>query len=147
MLFNLFLLTFVCHLSAGAKSKVEEITDQKDFKKLLKTKNNVLLCFHDLPKAGAGSKILGLLAEVSEKVKGFGTVAAVDCNDKEGKKLCKKLKISFPAAQNFALKHYKEGVFHKDYNRKQTLASFVNFMKDPAAGLCPIHYILSLNSN
>jgi hypothetical protein len=77
------LLVSVCRVSHGAKSnKIEDILDHKDFKKLLKTKNNVLVCFHDLPKAGAGSKTLALLAEVAEKVKGFGTVASVDCGDK-----------------------------------------------------------------
>ena len=134
ILVNLFLLASILHLSGGAKSKIEEISEQKEYKKLLKTKNNVLLCFHDLPRSGAGSKIFGLLNEVSEKVKGFGTVASVDCNDKEGKKLCKKLKITIPNNQNYALKHYKEGAFHKDYDRRHTVSSCVNFMKDPTGG-------------
>ena len=49
--------------------------------------------------------------------------------------MCKKLKISIPPSnQNVLLKHYKDGNFHKDYDRKHLLQSFVNFMKDPTAG-------------
>lgn len=29
------------------------------------------------------------------------------------------------------MKHYKDGEFHKDYDRKETLASLTAFMKDP----------------
>jgi hypothetical protein len=63
----LSIMVVICHLSkSGAKtSKIDEISDHKDFKKLLKTKNNVLVCFHEAPK---NAKILTLLAEVSEKV-------------------------------------------------------------------------------
>ena len=129
------ILAAVCLPSVAAKSsKFDEIVDHKDFKKLLKTKNNVLVAFHDLPKSGAGSKLMTLLAEASEKIKGFGTIAAVDCGDKEGKKLCKKLKVVVPGSQNYILKHFKDGNFHKDYDRKLVAASLVNFMKDQTAG-------------
>lgn len=30
------------------------------------------------------------------------------------------------------MKHYKDGEFHKDYDRQLTAASFVNFLRDPA---------------
>ena len=30
-----------------------------------------------------------------------------------------------------SLKHYKDGEFHKDYDRKESVQSFVAFMKDP----------------
>lgn len=48
------------------------------------------------------------------------------------KKLCKKMKIA-PAP--VALKHYKDGDFHKDYDRQVTLTSIVNFMRDPGGDL------------
>lgn len=48
------------------------------------------------------------------------------------KKLCKKLKAS---PKPVALKHFKDGEFHKDYDRQLTAASFVNFLRDPAGDL------------
>lgn len=35
----------------------------------------------------------------------------------------------------FALKHYKDGDFHKDYDRQVTASSIVNFMRDPGGDL------------
>ena len=46
----------------------------------------------------------------------------------EGKKLCKNLKVK---PELYVLKHYKDGDYHKDYDRKETLQSLVAFMKDP----------------
>lgn len=34
-----------------------------------------------------------------------------------------------------ALKHYKDGDFHKDYDRQLTVTSIVNFMRDPTGDL------------
>lgn len=34
-----------------------------------------------------------------------------------------------------ALKHYKDGTFHKDYNRQVAVSSIVNFMRDPTGDL------------
>ena len=130
---NLLMVIAVTSIS-GKTNKIDEIVDHKDFKKLLKTKNNVLVYFHDMPKSGVGSKMVSMLTEVSEKIKGLGTIASVDCGDKEGKKLCKKLKVVVPASQNFILKHFKDGNFHKDYDRKLVQQSLVTFMKDPGAG-------------
>ena len=50
----------------------------------------------------------------------------------EGRKICKKYKVSPEPA---VLKHYKDGNFHKDYDRKMTVTSMVNFMRDPAGDL------------
>jgi len=33
------------------------------------------------------------------------------------------------------LKHYKDGEFHKDYDRLETLQSVVNFMRDPTGDI------------
>jgi hypothetical protein len=33
------------------------------------------------------------------------------------------------------LKHYKDGDFHKDYDRLETVPSMVNFMRDPAGDI------------
>jgi protein disulfide isomerase family A protein 5 len=131
---HIILLAISISFVASKTAKFDEIVDHKEFKKLMKTKNNILVAFHDLPKSGAGSKLLTLLSEVSEKIKGLGTIASVDCGDKEGRKLCKKMKIIVPANQNFVLKHFKDGSFHKDFDRKLNLQSIVNFMKDPTSG-------------
>lgn len=50
----------------------------------------------------------------------------------EAKKMCKKLKAN---PNPIALKHYKDGEFHKDYDRQLTVPSIVNFMRDPAGDL------------
>ncbi len=52
----------------------------------------------------------------------------VSCSNSEGKKLCKSLKIK---PEPRVLKHYKDGEFHKDYDRKESVPSFIAFMKDP----------------
>lgn len=46
--------------------------------------------------------------------------------------MCKKLKAN---PNPIALKHYKDGEFHKDYDRQLTVTSIVNFMRDPAGDL------------
>ena len=33
------------------------------------------------------------------------------------------------------LKHYKDGDFHKDYDRLETMQSMVNFMRDPSGDI------------
>lgn len=43
--------------------------------------------------------------------------------------MCKSLKVK---PEPYILKHYKDGEFHKDYDRKETSQSMVAFMKDPA---------------
>lgn len=48
------------------------------------------------------------------------------------KKICKKLKVT-PTPET--LKHYKDGEFHKDYDRRMVVSSMVTFMKDPAGDL------------
>ncbi|KAF2896663.1 hypothetical protein ILUMI_09512 [Ignelater luminosus] len=46
--------------------------------------------------------------------------------------MCKKLKIT---PETYVLKHYKDGEFNKDYTRKETIISMVNFMRDPTGDL------------
>lgn len=50
----------------------------------------------------------------------------------EAKKMCKKLKAN---PQPVILKHYKDGDFHKDYDRQLLATSIVNFMRDPTGDL------------
>ena len=122
-------LYLLCHLEAAKKTSkiVQEISDHKELKKLLKTKTNVLIYFFDKPTSG---KLINVLREVGDKVKGTGTIVSVDCSQSDGKKLCKKLKIKLTDG-GYTLKHYKDGDFNKDYDRLETVESMTTFMKDP----------------
>jgi len=113
------------------KSLVESVSDHKDFKKVLRTKNNVLAVYSNNPKKS--TEIHKILDEVSVEVKGLATILSIDCSDKDGKKLCKKLKV--PGDPVYVIKHYKDGDFHKDYDRAQKVKSFVTFLKDPSGDL------------
>ncbi|XP_055641781.1 protein disulfide-isomerase A5 isoform X2 [Toxorhynchites rutilus septentrionalis] len=55
-----------------------------------------------------------------------------DCSSGESKKICKKMKAQ-PTPH--ILKHYKDGDFHKDYDRQLTATSMANFMRDPTGDL------------
>ena len=60
----------------GSKS-LDEVTEVKEFKKLLKTRTSVLVCF--TKSAQEASQISKLLVEVAEIVRGTGTIIRVDC--------------------------------------------------------------------
>lgn len=108
---------------------IEDVTEFKDVKKLLRTKTNVLILF---AKSGKDTvDITKVFSEAAEEVRGQATLCYVDCNS-EAKKLCKKLKVS---PEPFVIKHYKNGEFNKDYDRKETVASMVNFLKDPTGDI------------
>lgn len=51
----------------------------------------------------------------------------------EARKLCKKLKID--PQKPYLIKHYKDGEFHKDYDRSDTVNSMTNFLRDPMGDL------------
>lgn len=51
---------------------------------------------------------------------------------RDAKKMCKKLKIP---NDTFIIKHYKDGDFNKNYDRKLTSSSMTNFMRDPTGDL------------
>jgi len=120
----------LCHMAAAkktGKTVIQEISGHKEFKKLMKTKTNVLVYFFDKPISG---KVINVLREVADKVKGTGTIVSVECGVGDGKKLCKKLKIKL-SDKGYLLKHYKDGDFNKDYDRLETVESMTTFMKDP----------------
>jgi len=122
-------LSIVTSSKKSTKNLVENVSDHKDFKKLLRTKNNVFVIFSGGVKVSAD--IQKKLVEVADLVKGLGTVAAIDCAG-DGKKLCKKMKVS---TNKYVLKHYKDGDFHKDYDRSENVQSMVTFLKDPTGDL------------
>ncbi|XP_063704106.1 protein disulfide-isomerase A5 [Culicoides brevitarsis] len=114
---------------ASKSHTIENLQNEKEFKKLLKTKNNILSLF--MMSTKENQNILKIFRESSELVKGLGTLVVIDCSAGEMKKFCKKLKISPP----FAIKHYKDGEYHKDYDRAITVTSVSNFLKDPTGDL------------
>lgn len=61
-----------------------------------------------------------------------GTMVVIDCSNNDLKKLCKKLKI---VPEPHVIKHYKDGEFHKDYDRQLVASSITNFMRDPTGDL------------
>lgn len=120
--------------SAYAKTQkspvIDNITDMKELKKLFRTKTNVLILF--VAGMKDNNALLASFRDAAHAVKGQGTMVLLDCNNSEVKKICKKLKAT-PAP--FALKHFKDGDFHKDYDRQLTTTSMVNFMRDPTGDL------------
>lgn len=92
---------------------------------------NVLVYFFDADLASAELKTnLRILNEAANLAYGVGTIVVVDCRDVEGKKLCKKLK-GLPTSGLYALKHYANGEFHKDYDRSFNAKSIFRFLSDP----------------
>lgn len=110
----------------GLKS-AQTVSDLKEWKKLLKTRNNVLALFAD--SKNSVSDFLPMLEKVAQEVRGKGTLVFIDCSA-EAKKMCKNLKMK---PTPFALKHYKDGKFNKDYDRLMEEKSMASFMLNPTA--------------
>ncbi|XP_019378124.1 PREDICTED: protein disulfide-isomerase A5 isoform X2 [Gavialis gangeticus] len=120
----------VCLLPAKVSPLIEKISDHKDFKKLLRTRNNILVLYSK--STAAAESPLRLLSDVAQVVKGRGTISWIDCGDAESRKLCKKMKVDPSSKEKgVELLHYKDGAFHTEYNRAVTLKSMVAFLKDP----------------
>nr|XP_026500812.1 protein disulfide-isomerase A5 [Vanessa tameamea] len=133
---KVLILCFLCvHLSSQVKkqktSVISDIDDIKEFKKLLRTKTNVLVLFINNNKAS--QPVLEVFKEAADNMKGQATLVMMDCSGSEGKKLCKKLKVS--TEKPYRLKHYKDGDYHKDYNRGMSVSAMVNFLRDPTGDL------------
>ncbi|CAH0578023.1 unnamed protein product [Chrysodeixis includens] len=110
---------------------ISDITDVKDLKKLLRTKTNVLILY--MNELRGSQAILDVFKPTADAMKGQATLAIIDCSGGEGKKLCKKLKIS--SDKPYYLKHYKDGEYHKDYDRNESITSMSNFLRDPTGDL------------
>lgn len=121
--------------STKVSSLIERISDPKDLKKLLRTRNNVLVLYSESEVAAESH--LKLLSTVAQAVKGQGTICWVDCGDAESRKLCKKMKVDLsPKDKKIELFHYQDGAFHMQYDRAVTLKSIVAFLKDPKVPHC-----------
>ncbi|XP_033625097.1 protein disulfide-isomerase A5-like [Asterias rubens] len=128
LLFGLILYVFVLGLTDAKKAKLQDIMaveDMKEFKKILRTRNNVLVMFSKT--ANDASSWMNVYGEVASEMKGLATLLTVDCSD--AKKLCKKLKVS---PSNLVLKHYQDGEFNKDYDRRKNKKSLSYFLTNPS---------------
>ena len=126
MEFGLLVTLVLCAVCASTiASDLLNVDDLKEWKKVLRTRTNVMGAF------GASKKsmkdLVPMLEKVAGEVKGKGTFVIVDC--KEAKKLCKTLKVS-PA--KYVLRHYQSGSFHKEYDRQLRESSLLSFMKNPS---------------
>nr|CAB3264752.1 protein disulfide-isomerase A5 [Phallusia mammillata] len=124
------ILTLSSYCYAGknkANTKwIQEIDGVKSFKKLLRTKTNVMVMFAN--DENAATKSFDVYGECATEMKGTATLAWVDCSTKEGKKLCKKQKAAPSPVQ---LQHYKDGEFSSIYDRRYTVKSLKAFLLDP----------------
>lgn len=110
----------------GLKSAVT-VSELKEWKKLIKTRNNVLVLFAN--GKNYVSDFLPMFEKVAGSIRGKGTLVFVDCAA-EGKKMCKNLKLR---PSPYALKHYRDGSFHKEYDRLMEEKSMLSFMANPTA--------------
>ena len=85
--------------------------------------------FVNSPKQNAS--VVKIFEETADYIKGQGSMVFADCSG-DAKKLCKKLKIN---PDPIIIKHYKDGEFHKNYDRKYTVLSMLNFMRDPTGDI------------
>jgi hypothetical protein len=120
-IFSLFLMLCIVDIISAAFSVIE-IEKAKDLKKTISTKTNLLVLYASSSKNSEVIAIRNLLKSVD------GSFAVVDCTNKDLKKLCKK---NLPEGSAYVLKHYKDGVFNKDYDRQLTKSSLSTFMRDP----------------
>lgn len=57
---------------------IDDIDDIKEFKKILRTKTNVLICFTNNLKQS--TSIIKVFKETASIVKGLGTMVLIDCS-------------------------------------------------------------------
>uniref|UniRef100_A0A8C7YQH8 Protein disulfide isomerase family A, member 5 n=1 Tax=Oryzias sinensis TaxID=183150 RepID=A0A8C7YQH8_9TELE len=122
-LFNVLMFYQVWLLSALDAVKVspliDKVGDHKDFKKLLRTRTNVLVLY--TKTATSGDSHLKLLSDVAQTVKGQGTIAWVNCGNVQK---CDELAAYFGIPDRFFSVSF---CFHVS-----VLQSMVAFLKDPS---------------
>uniref|UniRef100_G1LDS5 Thioredoxin domain-containing protein n=1 Tax=Ailuropoda melanoleuca TaxID=9646 RepID=G1LDS5_AILME len=111
--------------STKVSSLIEKISDPKDLKKLLRTRNNVLVLYSK--SEAAAESHLRLLSTVAQAVKGQGTICWVDCGYET--KVC--IFTTILKVNAFFSSFDRDGAFHTEYNRAVTFKSIVAFLKDP----------------
>jgi hypothetical protein len=122
-----FLIFIIFIKFSNINGSLIEIEKQKDLKRTIATKTNLLVLYAANTKSSDVIALKNLLKSVD------GSFAIVDCSDKTLKKqLCKKV---LPEEVSFVLKHYKDGSFNKDYDRQLTKSSMQYFLKDPTGDI------------
>uniref|UniRef100_A0A2A4JWB4 Thioredoxin domain-containing protein n=1 Tax=Heliothis virescens TaxID=7102 RepID=A0A2A4JWB4_HELVI len=131
LLLCIILIQESVHAKKQKTAVITDLNDIKEFKKLLRTKTNVLILFVNNQKGS--QSVTDVFKDTADAMKGQATLAIIDCNNSDGKKLCKKLKIG--SDKSYYLKHYKDGEYHKDYDRNESVNSLSNFLRDPTGDL------------
>jgi len=112
-------------LSAVKFKSIIESKNVKELKKILKTNKNVLILY--TPDEKSALPTIKYMEPLAKDLKGQATFVYINCGvSKESKKLCKKY-----GATSMVLKHYKDGEFNKDYDRRPNAKSMLAFMLDP----------------
>ena len=76
--FQFLMLEFNVYLTKDTKNSViDNIYDIKDFKKIIRTKTNVLVCYTNSIKQA--SQVIKVLREAGDVMKGQGTMVLMDC--------------------------------------------------------------------
>jgi len=118
------LLLAAALLCVYAADDLVRVSDAKAFKKLLKQKSNVFVIYSN---GVPDKKQLAEYTDLASKIRGKGTLALVDCNNKASKKLCEDIE------KDRTIKYYKEGEFVTDYKRPLKPKSIESFISNPNA--------------
>lgn len=77
-----------CIVALAAKDKqhvkgatIEDITDLKDLRKLLRTKNNVLILFVNTVKDKEAQNNIKIFRDAANLIRGVGTMVLIDCSN------------------------------------------------------------------
>lgn len=136
--------------SSKQPQPIEQIADNKSWKKLVKSRSNVLVAFSR--DAALPAKLSSLLRQANEQVHGEGSIVHIACSNREHKPLCKKAGIvdvdpsakdkqsdkKQPPPKDYILVHFQRGDSPPEpYTRPETVKAIVSFLRDPTA---PISY-------
>ena len=155
-MFYLKILVFTSSIAGAAKkaertfsdsgskqpSSLEDIPDNKAWKKLFKSRSNILVAFSR--GATLPSKLSTLLRQANDQVRGEGTIVHISCTNRDHKALCKKAGIieddhkSKEPPKDYVLVHFPRGdAAPSPYTRQETVRAIVSFLRDPTS---PVSY-------
>ena len=136
---------------SGSKqpSFLEDISDNKAWKKLAKSRSNVLVAFSR--GAALPSKLSTLLRQANDQVRGEGSIVHIACTNRDHKALCKKAGLieddhkpdkskehDKQLPKDYVLVHFPRGdAAPSPYTRQETVRAIVSFLRDPTS---PVSY-------
>ena len=129
LLFILTSLSVVIKLSHGkVYCKLKEIEEQKDLKKFVKSRRNILVLF--AKDDAEYKKAAGLfICEALEAMRVNVDAAYVNCEGIKGKRLCRQTKVD---PTHYILQFYMDGQLkNANYDRQHSVKSLVYFLKNP----------------